>query len=67
MRSGSTFEAASFRALLVDCHQSSASCSYQPGCGDASGKVARPSATGLPSRSQTTALVAVVEQSIPMT
>ena len=64
---GSTFEAASLRALLVERHQSSASCSYHPGWGDASGKVARPSATELPSPSQTTALVAVVEQSIPTT
>jgi hypothetical protein len=63
----STEPAASRRASRVERHQSSAFCSPQPGLGEDSGKVARPSATALPSMSQTTALVAVVEQSIPMT
>src|SRR5215203_4826157 len=51
----------------MDLHHSSASCSYHPGRGASSGKVALPSATELPISSQTTALVAVVEQSIPTT
>src|SRR5215210_8355547 len=67
MLPASTRAAASPRAVLVDSHYSSAFCSYQPGRGEASGKAARPSATELPLSSQTTALVAVVEQSIPMT
>src|SRR5215203_5453980 len=67
MRFASTREAASLRAVVIDLHHSSASCSYQPGRGASSGKVALPSATEWPLSSHTTALVAVVEQSIPMT
>src|SRR5829696_5886376 len=51
----------------MDLHHSSASCSYHPGRGASSGKAALPSATELPISSQTTALEAVVEQSIPTT
>ena len=67
MRPVSTLAAASLRAVTMDLHHSSASCSYQPGRGASSGKAALPSATELPLSSQTTALVAVVEQSIPTT
>src|SRR5215203_7508808 len=67
MRFASTREVASLKALVMDLHHSSASCSYQPGRGASSGKAALPSATELPLSSQTTAFVAVVEQSIPMT
>ncbi len=63
----STTCAARLMAVLVDSHQSSAFCSPQSGCGLESSKVSRPSATAFPSLSQTTAFVAVVEQSIPMT
>src|SRR5215211_1249479 len=52
---------------MVDRHQSSASCSCQPGLGLVRGKAHRPSATECPSWSHTTAFVAVVEESMPMT
>src|SRR4051812_8997623 len=63
----STDRRAARTADAVDRHQSSASCSCQPGRGSASPNSARPSATARPSRFQTTALVAVVDESTPRT
>jgi hypothetical protein len=54
-------------ATEVERHQSSASCSCHPGRGSASENCARPSATAPPSPSHTTAFVAVVEESTPIT
>jgi hypothetical protein len=51
---------------MVDRHQSSASCSCQPGLGLVRGKAHRPSATERPSWSSTMATKAVVEESTPM-
>lgn len=63
----SIVDTASLRAAIVDCHHSSAFCSCHPGWGRSNGKALLPSATMSPPRSHTTAFVAVVEQSIPMT
>jgi hypothetical protein len=62
----STAAATSRSVAMVDRHQSSASCSCQPGLGLVRGKAHRPSATERPSWSYSTALVAVVEESMQM-
>jgi hypothetical protein len=54
-------------APTVERHQSSASCSCHPGRGTARENSTRPSATARPSRFHTTAFVAVVDVSTPIT
>src|SRR5687768_2442183 len=66
-RAESILAATSFSACAVDRHQSFGSCSKKPGSGFDIAIGARPSATAPPARSQAIALVADVDESMPMT
>ncbi len=67
MRAASTWEIAPTRAARVADHHSRASCSCEAGCGWLVARAWEAWASTRPSRSRTTALAAVVEQSIATT